>query len=310
MTVLFWVIATASFATVAFLTYGVLSYYNSRKVVRDRFRQVSTDSMPLMYRGEVNSFKKQFLEWISSLGHYATDGKEDESKVRQSLIQAGFRHPKGTAIYFGLRFLLALLLPVLYLLANAMNGVMTRGNLLFCFMLACSGFYVVPYLLKFITSRRQDRIDKALPDVLDLLIVCMEAGLSLQATINRVSDEVKSISIDFYKELQLTNAELRTGINRETALKSLGERTGVQNVKALMGLMIQSDRMGASIVQSLRTHAAFLRVQRSQRAEEKAAKLPVKILFPLLLFIFPAIFIVVLGPAAIQMSKSSFFAGS
>ena len=309
MTLLFWVIAMASFATVAFLTYGVLSYYNSRKVVRDRFKQASTDSMPLAYRGEGSSFKKQFLEWISSLGHFATDDKKDDSQLRQSLIQAGFRHPKGTAIYFGLRFLLALLLPVLYLLANVMNGVMGRGNLLFCFLLAGSGFYVVPYLLRFVTSRRQDRIDKALPDVLDLLIVCMEAGLSLQATINRVSDEVKSISLDLYKELQLTNAELRTGINRETALKSLGERTGVQNVKALVGLMIQSDRMGASIVKSLRTHAAFLRVQRSQRAEEKAAKMPVKILFPLLLFIFPAIFIVVLGPAAIQMTKSSFFAG-
>jgi tight adherence protein C len=133
----------------------------------------------------------------------------------------------------------------------------------------------------------------------------MEAGLSLQATINRVADEVKSISMDLYKELQLTNAELRTGINRETALRNLGERTGVQNVKALVGLMIQSDRMGASIVQSLRTHASFLRVQRSQKAEEHAAKLPVKILFPLLLFIFPAIFVVVLGPAAIQITKSS-----
>jgi tight adherence protein C len=309
MTVLFWVIATASFATVAFLTYGVLSYVNSRKVVRDRFKQAAADSMPLIYRGEANSFKKQFLGWISSLGHYATDDKKDDSNLRQSLIQAGFRHPKGTAIYFGIRFLLALLLPVLYLLANVMHGVLNRGSLLFCFLLAGSGFYIVPYLLRLLTRRRQDRIDKALPDVLDLLIVCMEAGLSLQATINRVSDEVKSISTDLYKELQLTNAELRTGITRELALKNLGERTGVQNVKALVGLMIQSDRMGASIVQALRTHAAFLRVQRSQMAEEKAAKLPVKILFPLLLFIFPAIFVVVLGPAAIRLTKSSFFAG-
>ena len=309
MTGLFWVIAMASFSTVAFLTYGVLNYLSNRKVVRDRFKKVTTDSMPLIYRGEVNSFKKQFLDWISSLGHFATDSKEDDSKIRQTLIQAGFRHPKGPGIYFGLRFLLALLLPVFYLLANVMHGVMNRGNLLVCFLLAGSGFYVVPYLLRFITSRRQDRIDKALPDVLDLLIVCMEAGLSLQATINRVSDEVKSISVDLFKELQLTNAELRTGINRETALRNLSDRTGVQNVKALVGLMIQSDRMGASIVQSLRTHAAFLRVQRSQKAEEQAAKLPVKILFPLLLFIFPAIFVVVLGPAAIQISKSSLFGG-
>ncbi|MGO8761456.1 MAG: type II secretion system F family protein, partial [Desulfobaccales bacterium] len=122
-----------------------------------------------------------------------------------------------------------------------------------------------------------------------------------------VAEEVKSISVDLYRELQLTNAELRTGISREAALKNLGERTGVQNVRALVGLMIQSDRMGASIVQALRTHASFLRVQRAQRAEEHAAKLPVKILFPLLLFIFPAIFVVVLGPAIIQITKSSLF---
>jgi tight adherence protein C len=309
MTGLAWVIAMASFATVACLTYGVLSYYQSRRVVRDRFKKVSTTPTSLIYRDDSSTWKKQFLNWISSLGNFAMGGKEDASELRKSLIQAGFRHPKGPAIYFGIRVLWAFLLPVIYLLANAVDGTLTKGNLLICFMTAGIGFYMVPYLLKFITARRQDRIDKALPDVLDLLIVCMEAGLSLQGTINRVSDEVKSISVDLYKELQLTNAELRTGINREVALKNLGERTGVQNVKALVGLMIQSDRIGASIVQSLRTHAAFLRVQRAQRAEERAAKLPVKILFPMLLFIFPAIFVVVIGPAVIQISKTAFFGG-
>jgi len=309
MTGLLWVIAMASFATVAFLTYGLLSYYNSRKVVRDRFKKASIDAMPLIYREEARGLKKQFLDWISSLGKYAMSEKEDMSKLRQTLIQAGFRHSKGPALYFGIRILVAVLPPLVYLLANAMDGVLTKGNLLTCFLLAGGGFYVVPYGLQYLTRRRQDRIDKALPDVLDLLIVCMEAGLSLQATINRVSDEVRGISVDLYKELQLTNAELRTGINREVALKNMGERTGAQNIKALVGLMIQSDRMGASIVQSLRTHAAFLRVQRSQKAEEKAAKIPVKILFPMLLFIFPAIFVVVLGPAAIQITKSSFFTG-
>ncbi len=307
MTGLFWIITLTSFATVGFLTYGVLSYYQSRKVVRDRFKKVPTDSMPLIYRDAHNSFKKRFLDWVSSFGKYAISSEEDASKIRQTLIQAGFRHPKGPAIYFGLRALLAFLLPLLYLFANVVDGRLAAGNLLICFMIAAAGFYMPPYILKFLTSRRQDRIDKALPDVLDLLIVCMEAGLSLQATINRVSDEVKAISSDLYKELQLTNAELRTGANREEALKNLGERTGVQNVKGLVGLMIQSERMGASIVQSLRTHAAFLRVQRAQRAEEQAAKLPVKILFPMLLFVFPAIFIVVIGPAIIQISKSTIF---
>jgi tight adherence protein C len=306
---LYWIIGMASFATVAFLTYGILAYYNSRKVIRDRFKKSSLDAVPLIYRDEPRGLKKQFLDWVSSLGKFAMDADEDVSKLRQTLIQAGFRHSKGPAIYFGIRILVAMVLPIIYLLANAMHGVLTKGNLLICFMFAGGGFYLVPYILQYITTRRQDRIDKALPDVLDLLIVCMEAGLSLQATINRVSDEVKGISFEIYKELQVTNAELRTGINREVALKNMGERAGAQSVKALVGLMIQSDRMGASIVQSLRTHASFLRVQRSQKAEEKAAKIPVKILFPMLLFIFPAIFTVVLGPAAIQITKSSFFAG-
>jgi len=309
MTGLAWLIAMASFATVALLTYGVLSYYQSRRVVRDRFKKVPNTPSPLIYRDESGGLKKQFLDWVSSLGKLAMSGKEDASELRQSLIQAGFRHPKGPAIYFGIRVLTAFLLPVLYLLANMVDGKLTSGNLMICFLAGAIGFYSVPYLLRFITNRRQDRIDKALPDVLDLLIVCMEAGLSLQATINRVSDEVRSMSVDLYKELQLTNAELRTGINREVALKNLGERTGVQNVKALVGLMIQSDRMGASIVQSLRTHAAFLRVQRAQRAEERAARLPVKILFPMLIFIFPAIFVVVIGPAIVQISKTSFLMG-
>jgi tight adherence protein C len=310
MTAFFWVIVLTTFVTVVLFTYGVLSYYNNRKVVRDRFKKSSAEPISLMFREDTgNSLRKQFLDWISSLGSMVGGEKKDTGKLRQMLIQAGFRNPKGPAIYFGLRILFGIMLPMFYLVFSTMRGGFDRGNFLVFLALAGIGFYGVSYGLTVITRRRQDRIDKGLPDVLDLLIVCMEAGLSLQATLNRVSEEVKSISIDLYKELQLTNAEMRTGIHREVALKNLGERTGVQNVKALVGLMIQSDRMGASIVQSLRTHAAFLRVQRSQRAEETAAKLPVKLLFPMVIFIFPAIFVVVLGPAALQITKSALFSG-
>ena len=135
----------------------------------------------------------------------------------------------------------------------------------------------------------------------------LEAGLSLQSTLNRVSDEVRPISMDLYHELHLTNAELRTGISRETALKNMGERTGVQSVNSLVGMMIQSEKMGTSMSQALRVHSSFLRVQRSQKAEAIAAKLPVKIMFPMMAFIFPAIFVVVLGPAAINLLHSCFF---
>ena len=174
-------------------------------------------------------------------------------------------------------------------------------NLAIVMGLAALGYYLPKYILQKALKQRQNRIDRTLPDVLDLMIVAMEEGLSLQSTLNHVADEVKRISKDFHGEQRITNAELRTGIPRDNALKNMGERTGVQSVKSLIGLMIQSEKMGASISQSLRTHADFVRVQRAQKAEEMAAKLPIKIIFPTLLCMFPAIFIVILGPAAIQI---------
>lgn len=303
-----WLILVAPFATISLTIYGCLIYFRNRKVVRDRCKRASTSPLPLFHRDATdNSLKKRFLDWVNSVGSWASREKEDTSAIKNTLIQAGFRHPKGPGIFFGIRVLLTLAVPVPYLLYSAMHGAMTSVNLFIAVMLAGVGFYLPQYILKYITHRRQDRIDKALPDVLDLFIVCMEAGLALQATINRVAEEVQDISTELFHEFQLTNAELRTGIHRESALRNLGERTGVQNVKALVGLMIQSEKMGTSISQALRTHASFLRVQRGLKAEEKAAKLPVKILFPMMFFIFPAIFVVVIGPAIIHMGKSSFF---
>jgi tight adherence protein C len=306
---LIWLMAVTIFATIALLTYGLLSYCGTRRTVKERIKGPATITTSLFQKErQENSLKKQFLEWVSSFGKWGVKDREEASKVRSVLIQAGFRHAKGPAFYFGLRVLGAFFLPLAFLMATLMQGkIGPQVTLIVAFILSGAGFYLPQYLLRVITRRRQDRIDKALPDVLDLLIVCMEAGLALTATINRVADEIRGISKDFYNELQLTNAELRTGIPREAALKNLGERTGVQNVKSLVALMIQSEKLGASISQSLRTHASFLRVQRGLKAEEMAAKLPVKILFPMIFFIFPAIFIVVLGPAAIQISKSSFF---
>jgi tight adherence protein C len=308
MTGLSWLIILAPFAGVALLTYGVSIYIDRRRAVRDRVSRASSSaSLQLSPLTERTTLKKQFLEWVSSFGKYGMDDKDDNSRVRSLLIQAGYRHPKGIAIYYGLRVLLAVLLPLPYLLFSAYEGKMASSGILILFMVSACGFYLPHFLLGYMTRRRQDRIERALPDVLDLLIVCMEAGLALQATINRISDEIRGISVDMYKELHLLNAELRTGIPREMALKNMGERTGVQNVRALVGLMVQSEKMGTSISQAMRTHASFLRTQRAHKAEEKAAKLPVKILFPMLLFIFPSIFIIVMGPAILQVSKMGIF---
>jgi tight adherence protein C len=301
-----WLIWAGTFLSGTFLVYGVLHYVGARRLIKNRFRKVPETGIPL-YQGGNDTALKRFLEWVSSFGKFAMTDKEGASKLRSAMLQAGFRHPKGPAIFYGIKALAAFCLPLPYLLLNVMNGTMTSGSLGITLLLAGGGFYLPQYILKQKTRRRQDGIDKALPDVLDLLIVLLEAGLSLQSTLNRVSDEVRPISMELYYELHLTNAELRTGITREAALKNMGERTGVQSVNSLVGMMIQSEKMGTSMSQALRVHSNFLRVQRSQKAEAIAAKLPVKIMFPMMAFIFPAIFIVVLGPAAINLMHSSFF---
>ena len=295
-----------TFISFALLTYGLATYNYQRRTIRERYRSTDGNAFPHL-RGRTAaalSFKKRFLDWLSNLGKLTLKDKTQRTELKTTLIQAGFRHPNAPAIYFGLRTLCAFLLPLPFMFLNIWRGHTAAASLMLGCLLAGAGYFLPNYLLRVSWRRRQDRLDRALPDVLDLMIVSMEAGLALQATLVRVADEVKGISKDLYKELQFTNAELRTGSSRETALKNLAERTGVQSVKSLVSLMLQSGKMGTSIAEALRTHADFIRVQRAQKAEEIAAKMPVKILFPMMLFIMPALFIVILGPGALRISRT------
>jgi tight adherence protein C len=298
-----------TFLSFALLTYGLAAYSANRRSMRDRYRGVEAKNAPLLHgRHASPSFKKRFLDWVSHVGKFTlkTTGEKPEEtrQLKSTLFQAGFRHFNAPAIYFGLRTLCAFLLPLPFMFLNIWQGKSAFAIVMFAFLLAAAGYFLPTYALKVSLRRRQERLDRALPDVLDLMIVCMEAGLALHGTFVRVAEEIKSLSKDLHNELQITNGELRAGIPRETALKNLGERTGVQSIMSLVGLMVQSERMGTSIAETLRTQADFIRVQRAQRAEEIAAKLPVKILFPMMLFIMPALFIVILGPGAINISKN------
>ncbi len=305
-------IMVATFISVCLLTYGLFVFLSSRRSVKERFAKRKKEDDPLLKlrRADKKSrLKNRFISYISSFGKFAVkDEKEDfseTSSLRMTLIRAGFRHSSSPAVYFGLRVLLAVGLPLIFMLYVVF---FKRGadsfSLMSALILSAIGYYGPVYGLKFIANRRMDRIDRALPDVLDLLIVSMEAGLSLQASLNRVAAECGRLSRELSRELEITNAELRAGIPRDIALKNFADRTGVQSVKSLVALMIQSEKMGASISQSLRTHASFSRVQRAQKAEEIAAKMPVKIVFPTLFCIFPALFIVILGPAAISIYRN------
>jgi len=295
-----------TFISFALLTYGLATYNYQRRTMRERYRSTDGKAFPHL-RGRTAaafSFKKRFLDWLSNLGKLTLKDKAPRTELKTTLYQAGFHHPNAPAIYFGLRTLCAFLLPLPFMFLNIWRGQTAALSLMLGCLLAGGGYFLPNYILRVSLRRRQDRLDRSLPDVLDLMIVSMEAGLALQATLVRVADEVRDISKDLYKELQFTNAELRTGSSRETALKNLAERTGVQSVKSLVSLMLQSGKMGTSIADALRTHADFIRVQRTQKAEEIAAKMPVKILFPMMLCIMPALFIVILGPGALRISRN------
>ncbi len=305
-----WLFMAAAFCSVALLIYGVCIYKYTRRELQERFAKTKNEMAPLVRREpKASGFKEHILKIISSFGRFALKKEKEKEKtevsdLRLTLIQAGFRYTNAVAVFYGIKALGAVLLPLLYLGYVAWTQKVTTLNLGLGLFAAALGYYAPNYVLSRSLSMRQDRLDRALPDVLDLMIVSLEAGLSLQSTLNHVAEEVRRISRDFHQELRITNAELRTGIPRDNALKNLGERTGVQSIKSLVALMIQSEKMGASIAQSLRTHADFVRVQRAQRAEEIAAKMPVKIVFPTLFCIFPALFVVILGPAGISIYRN------
>ena len=170
--------------------------------------------------------------------------------------------------------------------------------------IAALGWTVPPFYVRYRISKRQKEIVRALPDALDMMVVCVEAGLALNQALLRVSEEIVNVSPLMGEQLALVNLEIRAGTAREEALRNLADRTGVADIRALVAMLIQTDRFGTSIATALRVHADTLRSKRRQRAEEAAAKTTIKLIFPLVFFVFPAMFVVILGPALIQIVRT------
>jgi tight adherence protein C len=225
-----------------------------------------------------------------------------KKKIRLRLIRAGFRSEISFQNFLASKVILGFLFPGIYI-ATRIFYRFTPDVILVCCLLAVAGFFLPNLYIWLVTKGRQDGMVKALPDALDLMIVCVEAGLGLDMTFKRVGDEIRPISKDLSDEFQLTNLEVRAGRAREESFKDMALRTGVPEVHNLMTVLIQTSRFGTSVAKALRVHADAMRVRRRQKAEEKAAKSTVKLIFPLVLFIFPAIFVVLVGPAAIQIAK-------
>ena len=227
----------------------------------------------------------------------------EQSALKVRLANAGFRSESAISVYLGIRFA--------SFLAFALTGIaifvpqygMKFDGLKWVIVLTGFGFYLPQVVLWWIRRKRQQSIFLSLPDALDLLVVCVESGLGLDAAMRKVCEEMKDHAKTICAELSLANFQLQMGRPRREVLHDLGVRTGVDDVRSLAAILIQADRFGSSIAQALRVQSDSMRTRRKQLAEEKAAKTAVQLIFPLVLFIFPGIFVVLVGPAAISIMK-------
>jgi len=244
---------------------------------------------------------ERLLKTLKRLGQAAPKPSREIGKLRQRLITAGYRGSEALTVFFGIRLGMAIALFVV--LSNPM---VPRASLMTGLAGAAFGYLLPSMALGRMAQRRQHRIRLSLPDALDLLVVSVEAGLGLDQAIQRVGDELAFAHPELAEELRLINLELRAGKGRADALRNLAERTGVDDLSSLAAMLIQTDKFGTSVARSLRVHSDTLRTKRRQRAEEAAAKTGVKMVFPLVFCIFPAIWVVTIGPAAIKIVEVLF----
>jgi tight adherence protein C len=256
-------------------------------------------------RGRSNEKFKGMVDAAKSLSSPLMPQNElEQSALKTKHANAGFRSEAATMVYSGIR-LVCLVVFLLISIAIFVPGREYSWKMLQGILAVTGiGFYLPSIILWYIKSKRQEQIFLTLPDALDLLVVCVESGLGLDAAMRKVCEELGVHARVISEEFSLANFQLQMGRPRREVLHDLGVRTGVDDVKALAAILIQADRFGSSIAQALRVQSDSMRTRRKQLAEEKAAKTAVQLLFPLILFIFPGIFVVLVGPAAINIMET------
>lgn len=261
-----------------------------------------------------NAVKTEVSPWLGKIVELAKPVAQlsvpkegwENSTLRIHFMNAGYRSETAPTIFFLAKTLLTFTLPALVVLYIVISGTSIKDNSLLLFYIvvaAALGYFLPNVFLERRIAYRKREIFESFPDAMDLIIVCVESGLGLDAALARVSEEIHMISPTLGEELHLINLELRAGSSRERALRNLALRTGVEDIDTLVAMLVQSDRFGTSIAQALRVHAENLRTKRRLRAEEAAAKIALKLLFPLIFFIFPSMLLVLLGPAIISINR-------
>lgn len=243
---------------------------------------------------------------LEQVARYALPSNEKEkSKIERKLAHAGFRSAGAATVFYGMKTSLAIIFGIAWLAASTFFPQLTSSHVIFIALGA--GFFglVLPdKVLSYLMERRQKSLRHAFPDAMDMLVVCVESGLGLSAALQRVADELEVSHPELASELSQVTAETRAGLERETALRNLAERTGLDDIRGLVGLLVQTLRFGTSVADSLRVYSEEFRDKRMQKAEEQAAKIGTKLIFPLVLCLFPGFFIVAIGPAVLKLIEA------
>ena len=299
------VILTLIFVVVVVGFFGVAAWLRPN-AARQRLQVLKADDAipdPSLFSGDWLRWIAGAMQPISKLS--TPDEGFEKSSLKLRFAHAGIRDAAAAPTFFGIKTLLTLVLPLSGFMLFVVTSWSPRGNsLLFALlMLAALGYYAPNIVLSTLVKARQREIFESFPDALDLMTVCMEAGLGTESAMLRVADDMQLKSPALAEEMHIVNLEFRAGVDRERALRNLALRTGVEEVDSFVTMINQAERFGTSIAASLRVHSEMLRTRRRQRAEEAAAKIALKLLFPLIFCTFPALMVVLIGPAGIQIYR-------
>jgi tight adherence protein C len=293
--------------TVVLFTLSLMQVAARRGTVAARLeRMQGTGTQPdLLARRRRQAQSEHLKHVLQAVGDRLDLARKDTGAVRGFLVQAGFSDPDAVSIYWASRLGLAVGLGLAGMLALPLVvGGTTTQIVLGIVWLATLGWVAPAFYVRSRLKARQKELQRALPDMLDMLVVCVEAGLGLNQALIRVSEEIDHVSKVMSEQLSLINLEMRAGTPRDEALKRLAERTGLSDIRGLVSMIIQTDRFGTSVADALRVHSVTMRTKRRQQAEEAAAKTTIKLVFPLVLFVFPALFVVVLGPSVLMILRT------
>jgi tight adherence protein C len=289
---------------------GVVSYFGYVHYVRpsrmlDQLAASTSQTIPASLRQAKPKREFSVARLLEPIGNLLPVSPQDASVAKEELFAAGFRTKSAVAVYYGAKIIFAAVLVITAILfrdkmANPMLRIVLPiggGGI---------GYFLPAFILGRLVSRRHEKIRLSLPDVLDLLVICTEAGCGLDQGIVNVSRELKHVHPAVAEEMSLVNMEIMAGKSRAEALRNFGKRTGEEEVKKLVAILVQTDRFGTSVAEALRTQSDFLRVRRRQQAEERAGKVGVKLVFPIFFFCLPSLLVVTAGPGILELFHNLF----